>query len=234
MSARLMVTQSSELQEFRETGHQPKNPVIRLAAKVISYVFHPLFVPVYILIFLLYIHPFVFAGTTAWDRKMVLLQTILMYGFFPLVTVLLLKALDFINSVYLNKQKDRIIPFVICNIWYFWIWYVWRNLPNSPKEIVILAMTIFLASAIGLMANIYMKISMHTISMGVTVSFMLFLALTQSLNFGIYLSIAFLIAGLVCTARFIASDHTAMEIYTGLLVGCLSLLIAIWTDGILP
>jgi hypothetical protein len=234
MSTRLMIDQSNELQEFRETGDQPRNPAIRLFAKAISYIFHPLFVPVYIIIFLLYIHPFMFAGATAWDKKMVLLQTILMYGFFPLITVLLLKALDFINSIYLNKQKDRIIPFVICNIWYFWIWYVWRNLPNSPKEIVILAMAIFLASAIGLMFNIYMKISMHTIAMGVAIGFMLFLTFTQSINFGVYLSIAFLITGLVCTARFIVSDHTAREIYTGLLVGGFSGLIAIWVGGILP
>jgi hypothetical protein len=230
MSTRLMVDQSSELQEFRETAHQPQNPAIRLIARSISYIFHPLFVPVYVIAFLLYIHPFVFAGTTGWDKKMVFLQTVLMYGFFPLVTVLLLKALDFINSIYLHKQKDRIIPFVICNIWYFWIWYVWRNLPNSPGEIVILAMAIFLASAIGLMANIYMKISMHAISVGVAISFMLFLSVTQSINFGVYISIAFLIAGLVCTARFIVSDHTAPEIYTGLLVGGVSQLIAIWIN----
>ncbi|MEP7374420.1 MAG: hypothetical protein ABI675_13585 [Chitinophagaceae bacterium] len=234
MNARLMVDQSNELQEFRETGYRPGNPLIKLVAKAISYIFHPLFVPVYMIIFLLYIHPFEFAGTSSWDKKMVLLQTILMYGFFPLITVLLLKALDFIESIYLNKQKDRIIPFVICNIWYFWIWYVWRNLPNSPKEIVVLAMAIFLASAIGLMANIYMKISMHTIAMGVAISFMLFLAVTQSISFGVYASIAFLIAGLVCTARFIVSDHTSGEIYTGLLVGVFSQLIAIWVGGIFP
>ena len=149
-----------------------------------------------------------------------------MYGFFPMITVLLLKALKFIDSVYLNTQRDRIIPFVICNIWYFWIWYVWRNLPDSPREIVILSMAIFLASTIGLMANIYMKISMHSIAMGVAISFIMLLALTQSVNFGVYISIALVIAGLVCTARFIVSDHTPKEIYGGLLAGLAALFIA--------
>jgi hypothetical protein len=221
MSTRLIVDSTSQLQELKD---QPQ--ALRLIAKIISYIFHPVFIPVYIILFLLYIHPSVFAGVSGWDKQKVLLQAILMYGFFPLISVLLLKALKFIDSVYLNTKKDRIIPFVICNIWYFWIWYVWRNLPDSPREIVVLSMAIFLASAIGLMANIYMKISMHSIAMGVMISFIMLLALTQSVSFGAYISIALLIAGLVCTARFIVSDHTPKEIYVGLLAGLAALLIA--------
>jgi hypothetical protein len=221
MSTRLIVDSTSQLQELKD---QPQ--AVRIAAKIISYIFHPVFVPVYILLFLLYIHPAVFAGVTGWAKQWVLLQALLMYGFFPLITVLLLRALKFINSIYLNTQKDRIIPFIICNIWYFWIWYVWRNLPGSPREIIILSMAIFLASAIGLMANIYMKISMHAIAMGVAVSFMLLLAIIQPVNSGIYISITLLVGGLVCTARFIVSDHTQKEIYGGLLAGLAALLIA--------
>lgn len=222
MTTRLIVDRTSQLQELKE-----RPQATRLIAKIISYIFHPVFVPVYIILFLLYVHTSVFAGVARWEKQKVLLQALLMYGFFPAITVLLLKALKFIDSVYLNTQRDRIIPFVICNIWYFWIWYVWRNLPGSPKEIIILSMAIFLASAIGLMANIYMKISMHSIAMGVAVSFMLLLSLTQSVSFGIYISVAIFIAGLVCTARFIASDHTQKEIYGGLLAGLAALLISI-------
>ncbi len=226
MTTRMVVDSSSELQELRE---QP--PVTRFIAKIISYIFHPVFVPVYIILFLLYVQPVAFAGVSAMNKQWVLLQAILMYGFFPLVTVFLLKALKFINSVFLDTQRDRIIPFVICNIWYFWIWYVWKNLPGSPKEIIILSMAIFLGSAFGLMANIYMKISMHAIAMGVTVGFMTFFSLTQSAHPGIYISLTFLTAGLVCSARFIASDHASKEIYGGLLAGISALLVAILFVG---
>ena len=77
------------------------------------------------------------------------------------------------------------------------------------------------------MANIYMKISMHAIAMGVTVSFMILFSLTQSAHPGIYISVTFLIAGLVCSARFIVSDHAQKEIYGGLLAGFTALLIAL-------
>jgi hypothetical protein len=225
MSTRLAVDDQNQLQEFRNTG-LPRQPAgIRLLAKIISYIFHPVFVPVYVLGFLVYIHPYLFAGFNDWDKSKVIIQAILMFTFFPVVTVLLLKALKFINTIYLHTQKDRIIPFVACGIWYFWIWYVWRNL-DYPPETVQFALAIFIASSIGLIANIYMKVSMHAISMGVMATFMLLLAFSQEISFGIYVSVALLITGLVCTARFIVSDHTQKEVYIGLLLGIVSQLIA--------
>jgi hypothetical protein len=226
MNTRLIVDGSNQLRELPEPDHSPSR-ALRLAAKIISYIFHPIFVPVYIVLFLLYIHPGVFAGFSSLKKTLVLLQAAGMYGFFPLVTVLLLKALNFINSIFLHTQRDRIIPYIACGIWYFWIWYVWKNLPESPKEIIILSLAVFLASVAGLMANIYMKISMHALAMGVMIAFMTMLALTQSVSFGAYISFAFLIGGLVCTSRFIASDHTRKEIYAGLFAGHLSLVIAV-------
>jgi hypothetical protein len=155
-----------------------------------------------------------------------MIQAFIMFTFFPLVTVLLLKALKFISTIYLRTQKDRIIPFVACGIWYFWIWYVWHNLPDYPGAAVQFALAIFIASSIGLIANIYMKVSMHAISTGVMVTFIVLLAFNHDISSGIYISIALLIAGLVCTARLIASDHTQKEVYMGLLAGIISQLIA--------
>lgn len=234
MSTRLMVNQSSGLEEFRETGHQPQNPVIRLVAKTISYVFHPLFVPVYIAWFLITVQPYLFASFTPAEKVITLLRFIIMYSFFPLVTVLLARGLGFIDSIYLKTQKERIIPYIACGIYYFWMCYVLRNQPQFSKEVVQLSMAIFIASSIGLLVNIYMKVSMHSISMGILLAFMSLLAFTQAGNYTVYMGVAFLLSGLVCTARFIVSDHSAKEIYTGLLVGGLSQLIAAWADGILP
>ncbi len=227
MNTRLVVDSSSQLQELKD-----RSPLLRFGGKLISIIFHPVFVPVYIVWFLLYVHPTVFVTSSGSGKKwIVLLQALLMYSFFPLVTVLLLRALKFINSIFLETQRDRIIPFVICNIWYFWIWYVWRNLPGIPVELVVLAMSIFIASAIGLMANIYMKISMHSIAMGVMLSFMILISFTQSSHPGIYLSVAAVITGMVCTARLIASDHVEKEIYGGLLAGFAALIVAILFTG---
>jgi len=111
-------------------------------------------------------------------------------------------------------------------VWYFWIWFVWRKLPEYPSTAIQLTLAIWISVSLGLMANIIMKVSLHAISMGVMLTFILLLAFAQQIHFGMYISVSFLIAGAVCTSRFIASDHSPKEIYGGLFVGIISMLAA--------
>jgi len=225
MSTRMIVDKNEGLRESRE-GQNPQQPrIIKTVATIISYVFHPIFIPVYLVFFMLYIHPYLFAGVDAMSKSRVMIMSIVMYSFFPLVTVLLLKALKFIESLHLNTQRDRIIPLIACMIWYAWVAYVWYNLPDYPIEAVQMATGIFFGSILAMFANIVMKISLHTISMGLALTFILQLAFAQSIHFGIYISITAIISGIVCTSRFIVSDHTPKEIYGGLIVGAVSLLL---------
>ena len=223
MVTKLVIDKNNELQEVNT---EKNHPVLRAAATLLSYIFHPVFVPVYIIAFLLFIQPFLFVGFDIRQKILVLIQSILMFTFFPLVSVGLLKALKFISSVKLKDRKDRIIPFIICNIWYFWLWYVWRNLPNIPAEMVVFAMSVFLASSIGLLFNIYMKISMHAIAIGTAIAFLIGLSFQYDIRFGLYLSIAMLIGGAVCTSRLILNDHYPVEIYWGLATGVMGVLLA--------
>jgi hypothetical protein len=199
-----------------------------IPAKIISVLFHPIFVPVYVVFFLINVHQGLFASFTDWGKTKVLIMAFLMYGFFPVITVLLLKALGFIDSVFLRTRKDRIIPFVACIIWYFWIWHVWRNIPEPgyPREMVVFSFAAFFTASAGFMANIYMKVSMHALAMGTALAFIVYLAFTQGIPYGLYLSAAIMLAGLVCTARLLVSDHTQREIYLGLLIGALAVPVA--------
>jgi len=224
MSVRLAVNKENQLQEISEPDLVKQPVILRWIAKVISFIFHPVFVPIYVISFMVYIDPYIFAGFSMWNKSIALIQAFVMFTFFPVVTVLLLKALKFVNTVYLETQKDRIIPYIACGIWYFWVWYVWHNLPEYPAAAIKFAMAIFIASSLGLMVNIYMKVSMHAISMGVMLTCIITLGF-DSTGFGVYIAVALLIAGLVCTARLIASNHAQKEIYTGLIIGILSQII---------
>src|SRR5215204_5025660 len=194
------------------------HPIIHIGAKLISYIFHPLFIPVYISWFLIFKNP-LFPAINASDKLILLLRFVVMYTVFPLITVLLAKGLGFIQSVYLKTQKDRIIPYIVCGIYYFWMWYVLKNQPEFPRYFVMLSLAIFIASFMGLVVNSFMKVSMHTISVGVLITFILLLAFLTDVNYGFYIGIAFLLAGLVSTARLVNSDHYPVEVYTGLFIG---------------
>lgn len=234
MNEKLMEEQENELHSMMKPRFPQQPVVVRIASKIISYIFHPVFVPLYVVWFMVYLHPYLFTGFSDLQKTRTVMMAIVSFTFFPLVTVLLLKGLKFIETIYLHTQKDRVIPFLACMIWYFWIWYVWNNFGQTrdvvdiPREAVQFALATFISTIIGLMVNIKIKVSLHAISMGIMVAFMLLLAFQQNLNFGVYLSFALFITGLVCTSRFIISDHTPQEVYGGLVVGIISITIAAW------
>jgi hypothetical protein len=225
MPDRLIITEESQLKEVSipETPHQPA--WIRILAKVISYVFPPLFIPLYLTYFIIEVRSYQFDGLSDWIRLTKLLKVAVSCTFLPLVTVLLLRGLNFIDSVFLRTQRDRIIPYVICMIFYFWNWYTFKNI-HDAKDLVSSSMAIFNASVFGFLANITMKVSMHAIAVGVMTTFIALLAFNESISMSFYLSVAVLVSGLVCTSRLIVSDHTSKEIYFGFFIGIFSQLAA--------
>lgn len=199
---------------------------VRVFGHFVSYVFHPLFIPSYITAFLVYVDPYAFAGLGSRLKLFRLISVVFATAFLPLFSVALMRQLGFIQSIFLRSQKDRIIPYIVCMIFYFWAWYVSRNIHDSPALTAML-LAVFLSCIAGMLANIYYKISMHGIAAGALFVLFMWMAFNNTVVAGPFLSLAILITGLVCTARFIVSDHNAFEIYSGVLVGALCQLVAI-------
>jgi hypothetical protein len=197
---------------------QPKP--VRFLAHIISFVFHPLFIPTYIAAFLIFIDPYAFAAAGESQKAFKLISVFSLTAFFPAFSVLLMRLLKFIDTIYLRTQRDRIIPYIASMVYYFWAWHVFRNLHESPAIVAMLLGT-FVSCIAASMANIYFKISMHSIAVGALFIFFGWLAFHSAIPIGTYLAAATLVTGLVCTARFIVSNHSPFEIYAGLLAGAL-------------
>ncbi len=204
------------------------NSFVRIAANVISVVFHPLFIASYITAFLLYVHPYVFSGFPDGLKFFRLVSVIFNTAFVPLFAVFLMWRLKLVESVYLKTQKDRIIPLIIATIFYFWIMYVSKTLPENPEIFATFLKGSFIAVCVTWFFNIFIKISMHAVAMGAALTFFIYFSFTDSEPSGLYLAIVILITGLVLTARMIVSDHTTKEIYVGLFLGCLAQLVAVY------
>ena len=187
-----------------------------------SIIFHPLFIPVYVTWFLLYVHPDAFQGFSPADKFKVLLIIIINVVFFPLITVLLLKAVGFISSVQLHLRKDRIIPYIATGIFFFWAYNVFREQPQYTTLITTFLLGIFIASSAGLIANIYFKVSMHAIGMGGWLGFFFLLFIHQSMQMTWPLAMVILFTGIVCTARLMISSHRPVDLVGGLLIGLAS------------
>jgi hypothetical protein len=194
---------------------------MRFSARLIAYIFHPLFITTYVMAFLIFFHPYAFSGFEHRTRVFRLVNIILCDAFFPSFAVFLLWRLGFIGSIHLRTEKERIIPYIIAMIFYWWTWDVFKNLSDSPPISVHFLLGAFLALCGGWLCNIYFKISMHGLAMGGALMFFILFSFHDAYASGLYISLAVLAAGLVTTARLITGDHTPFQVWSGLFIGML-------------
>jgi len=194
--------------------------VVSIIAHFFSVIFHPLFIPFYVIAFLVFYHPSYFSGVNGYYKTRLLLSMALNTIIFPLVAVLLMKGLGFIKSVFLHNRQDRIGPYLSSMIFYFWAARVLFKSEPALAPILASFMTgVFLTTAIALIANIFYKISMHAIGCGGLIGIFIIVMQSNTMLMTWPIAIALLITGVVCSSRMLVSDHSQKEIYMGLLVG---------------
>lgn len=211
------------------------SPALLKVAEVISYLSHPLFLPVLVTVLLVNAMPEYFVlfkqESIRYSFDLLYIRVAFTTLFLPLFVVALCRALGFVTSFKLQSQKDRIIPYVACTTFYFWTYFAFKRQGVAPPFFNAFFLGVFIAIVIGMVANTYVKISMHTIGWGGVIGFLLMLMTGLNMNISLVLMLAFLISGIVGTARLILGAHTPAEIYTGFILGILSQLIAYGIAG---
>ena len=202
------------------------NVVLKSFAHLFSVLFHPLFIPIYIVYFLAYIHPAAFVGFSEPNKLRTVVIVALNLFFFPLVSVLLLKAVGFIDSLLLKTQKDRIIPYIACGIFFFWTYTVFKEQSQYPSALTQYVFGLFLSSSAALLANIYFKISMHAIGLGGWLGVFIIMAYNNSMLMTWPLCLVLLITGVTVSSRLYLKSHNPFDIYTGLFIGVLTQIVA--------
>jgi hypothetical protein len=207
-------------------------PWLRTLASFISYVFHPVFMPVLLSVVIWRIQPAAFAKLTTDHLLLRRFATmVLLTIFFPLFTVLLAKKLDFIQSVHMRVSKDRIIPLIATMTFYFWAQQVFSHFQDTPKIINILILGSFWGIIVLFMASIFLKVSMHTTAAGGAIGIMTALLFLSPFNMLPAFLVTIIIGGIVGTARLILREHTTFELWIGYLIGLAVQLGAWWYLG---
>lgn len=211
------VTQDREIQSATISIQQPA--WLRVIAKIISYLLHPLFIPTYIFYWLTWRFPSAFPGIT--DERMFAEKfgVFWMTAFFPAFSVFLLWRLKFIQNIYLRTQRERIAPYMISMIFYWWLWYLSRNFTDQPEVLKFFFFGIMLNTVFGLIANNFFKISMHAMGAGSALAFIILSSVFYQTYLGPDIIATMFIAGIICTARLLLSEHDDKEIYAGIMLG---------------
>jgi hypothetical protein len=200
--------------------------VLRYTGQFLSYILHPLFIPTYFMLYLMRVLPFEFVGITEWQLTLRLFSVFWLTAFFPAFAVFLMWRLKLSDSIFLRTQKERIIPYVITMFFYWWMYYLSRNFTDQPIALKFFYFGIFIATAIGLIVNNFIKVSLHTMGVGGLLTAVMIVGFHYPIDNAIWALMAVLITALVVSARMLVSDHTRQELIVGLLIGFLTQVMA--------
>ena len=202
---------------------------LRALATLVSFVFHPVFMPVVMILLVYKLAPVNFAGipvTPVGDPRQImtlgnlLLIVALLTVFFPLFSVFIMKKLGLVQTIEMHEPKDRILPLIAITIFYFWANHVMGNLQPAPPFVVRLLILGSFWSVIALfMASIFFKISMHATAAGGMLGLFIALLFINPIDMRVPLFVALILAGVIGTARLLLRAHRPWEVWSGYVVG---------------
>ncbi|PCI94316.1 MAG: hypothetical protein COB15_14550 [Flavobacteriales bacterium] len=191
---------------------------MKTAAKIISTVFHPLAMPIIGLLIIFNTDSYINYAIDI-ETKIITLLLISIYTLIvPILTTLLLLFSKFINSLEMETQKERIIPYLFTITCYIITLYQLAKSP-APPIIFNFMKGATLSVMLAFIINIRWKISAHMIGIGGLTGALLCISMLLEVYITPYLVYALLIAGLIGSSRLILKAHTPLQIYVGFAVG---------------
>ncbi len=187
-------------------------------ANFFSYLFHPLLMPLYMLIvlfnsdtYIVYDIPF---RLQKWIYGIVCFSMILM----PIALIVRLKKMGRINSYEMETIEERRLPMFSTVMFYGITFYFLKSLGLDELVYLLLLGATFLV-IVAFFITMKWKISVHMIGMGGIVGTTLGLILILQAPIIHILTTLILISGLVGFARLKLYAHTQAQVYTGFLLG---------------
>jgi len=214
---------------------------MKILAKTISYLFHPLFITVYSLDVIYFLHPFIFDNKEDKSKVIFIAYTILSTLIIPILAIILMKNLNIIETLKMEKKTERIGPLIVISILYLWLFINYKNSTELPLDFAAMMLGASFAVMSAFFINNFIKISLHTIGMGSVISLLLILkykleysglsfkispASSVELSMDFLLIIVILLAGVVGTSRLFLKAHTVKELYLGYIVGFITQFLA--------
>ena len=192
-----------------------------------SYIFHPLFVPLYACLYYLFFNQSYFINR---QKTIVLFQVIVFTVFIPLLVFFLLQSVGKVNSIMAPKINERKVPLIIqC----FLVIVLLKK--GITVELYPEFHFFFLAGLVStlvalLLLFVKLKSSLHMIGISALTFFIFGLNLHTNNQNTVLIVVLFMINGLVALSRIEMGAHTPKELGIGFLIGSIPqfLLMYLW------
>ncbi len=187
-------------------------------ASLLSALLHPLILPTLGLIILFNLNTYLSYSIPGQAKKFILLIVFINSAIAPVLSILLLKKTGFIKDITLDDRSERMLPLLLSAIYFFLTYYLLRKvaLPSLLYFYIIGATMLVLLS---LIITYRWKISIHMVSMGGLTGFLISIALLMQIDIYWLLMLAFLLSGMLGTARVIVKAHDLPQVFAGYAMG---------------
>lgn len=187
-------------------------------ARLVSAVFHPLFIPSIAMIILFAIPSYVAFSVSTQAQRLIIIIVFINTCIAPLLAILFLKRIGLISSVLLDKRADRIFPVLISILFYLFTYYLFRQakLPSVLNYFIVGATIVTLA---GFVITFYWKISIHMMSIGGFTGFLIALSILLRYDMPFLIILSLIVSGFLGTARIKLNAHNPSQVYTGFITG---------------
>lgn len=192
--------------------------------KSISFIFHPLIMPLLGVLFYFSKSPrFIPEEIIQAKIISIFILTIIL----PILLFFLLKTLGKVNSMYLKSTEERIYPLILnCIV----VLIVLQRIitPTQIIELYYFFLGILISTMACLMLAIFkFKASIHMIAISGLFMFFIVLSIHFSINIIGTLALMSIISGAVATSRLHVKAHTYLELVLGVFVGMIPQLILV-------
>jgi hypothetical protein len=191
--------------------------MIRIAAKVVSYMFHPIFMPVYGI--LIYLNSGTYLEYLPFEaRRAIFLIILLTTLVIPLSLLPMFLYGRLVKSVFMESQRERLIPLLAMALLYMFAYYMLVHL-----QVPALIKSYMLATNITILLTLFLSfrfhISLHMVGVGGLLGAVTGLGIRLSINMTLVTMIVLLVCGLVGSARLKLDAHKPAAVYSGFGLG---------------
>lgn len=192
--------------------------------KIISYIFHPLFVPIAGTLTYFQITPrYSPSGLQGGNVLPIFILTVVI----PIISFLIMRNIGIVRSVHLPTLKERKYPFYINLILLLLI--IYKVIPNNYiAELYYFFVGLLIAAMASILLLFFkVKSSMHLMGMGSLLMFLICLSIHFEINISLAISLFILAIGLVTTSRLYLNAHSRAEVFIGFCIGLISQLLTV-------
>lgn len=192
---------------------------MKFFAHMISYIFHPIFIPLYLITILLFLPVPEFRNYPIYFKYYIIVFVFLLDVVMPLTSISLMKKYGVISSFHIEKAEERTKPYLLLFFLYSITAISFMSIPGIhpiiPFAFILSALMIIVVNFI----NRFIKISAHSVSMAAVASWFYILDQLFEINFSEVIIITVILLGVVMSSRLFLQVHTPREVYWGSLVG---------------